>query len=85
MTTSRDDRANLNTWVPASLVQQVKVRAAQSGVKVQDIVAFSKKNVWPAPSARWSMKMPVIGLHKRIRHVGTVAAAKMESRASRAS
>ena len=29
------------------------------------------KNVWPAPSARWSMKVPVSGLHKRIRHVGT--------------
>lgn len=43
------------------------------------------KNVWPAPSARWSMKAPVTGLHKRIRHVGTVAAAKMESRTSRAS
>lgn len=42
-------------------------------------------NVWPAPPARWSMKMPVIGLHKRIRHVGTVAAAQMESRTSRAS
>ena len=43
------------------------------------------KNVWPAPSARSSMKVPVTGLHKRIRHVGTVAAAKMESRTSRAS
>ncbi len=31
------------------------------------------------------MKMPVTGLHKRIRHVGMVAAAKMESRTSRAS
>jgi len=43
------------------------------------------KNVWPAPSARWSMKSPVTGLHKRIRHVGTVAAAKIESRTPRAS
>ncbi len=34
------------------------------------------KNVWPATSARWSMKAPVTGLHKRIRHVGTVAAAR---------
>jgi hypothetical protein len=29
------------------------------------------KNVWPAPSVRSPMKMPVTGLHKRIRHVGT--------------
>jgi len=31
------------------------------------------------------MKVRVTWLHKRIRHVGTVAAAKMESRTSRAS
>jgi hypothetical protein len=31
------------------------------------------------------MKMPLTGLHKRIRHVGTMAAAKMESRTFRAS
>jgi hypothetical protein len=31
------------------------------------------------------MKVPVTGLHKRIRHFRTVAAAKMESRTSRAS
>ena len=30
------------------------------------------------------MKVPVTGRHKRIRHVGTVAAAKMESRKYRA-
>jgi hypothetical protein len=43
------------------------------------------KNVWPAPSASWSVKAPISGLHKRIRHVGTAAAAKMESRTPRAS
>jgi len=31
------------------------------------------------------MKMPATGLHKRIQYLGTVAAAKMESRASQAS
>jgi hypothetical protein len=31
------------------------------------------------------MKVRVTGLHKRIRHVGMVTAAKMESRTSRAS
>jgi hypothetical protein len=31
------------------------------------------------------MKMPMTGLHKRIRHVGMGAAAKMESRTSQAS
>ncbi|TXN36519.1 hypothetical protein FV233_29360, partial [Methylobacterium sp. WL7] len=53
---------------------------------VADLVLENRlPNVWPAPSARSSMKMPVTGLHKRIRHVGMVAAAKMESRTSRAS
>lgn len=45
----------------------------------------SDKKVWPAPFARWSVKVPVSGLHKLIRHVGAVAAAKMESRTPRAS
>ena len=42
-------------------------------------------NVWPAPSASGIFDDDMISLHKRIRHVGTMAAAKMEIRASRSS
>jgi transposase-like protein len=71
----------------ADEVQDLRREAGALKEVVADLVLENRslKNVWPAPSARWSEKVPVSGLHKRIRHVGAVAAAKMESRTPRAS
>lgn len=73
--------------VPNGEVKELRREASALKEVVADLVRENRllKNVWPAPSARWSMKMPVSGLHKRVRHVGAVAAAKMESRTPRAS
>jgi hypothetical protein len=47
-------------------------------------VSAAGANVWPAP-LQVLIRDGLSSLHKRIRHVGALAAAKMEIRASRSS
>ena len=77
---------------PDIAIEELRAVLAQRGVLVGYGTLWrffhrheiTRKNVWPAPFARRS-KVTLLGLHKRIRHIGTLAVAKMEIRALRSS
>jgi IS5 family transposase len=65
-------------------IATARANAAKSAIRAKVEHVFAHQNVWSAPVQAMVFN-GVSSLHKRIRHVSTLAAAKMEIRAPRSS